>query len=73
MKKNIINELVEQLEQLNFEQEFLDEFLFDMSEDFQFAHTKEFYESRFYDFSYESQLVNPEASEICFQISMLLA
>ncbi len=71
--EKIISKLVEKLEKMNFKQEFLEEFLFDMSEDFQFAHSKEYYESRFYDFSYESQLVNPEASEICFQISMLLA
>lgn len=72
MEKNIIH-LVVQLEKMNFEQEFLNEFLFDMSEDFQFAHSREYYESRFYDFSYEFQCINPEASEICFQISMLLA
>ena len=70
--KNIICTLVEQLENMNFEQEFLNEFLFDMNEDFQFAHSRDYYESRFYDFSNDLELVNPEASEICFQISMLL-
>ena len=64
--------LVEQLENMNFKQEFLNEFLFDMNEDFQFAHSRDYYENRFYDFSNDFGLVNPEASEICLQISMLL-
>ena len=70
--KNVIYALVEQLENMNFEQEFLNEFLFDMNEDFQFAHSRDYYESRFYDFSNDLDFVNPEASEICLRISMLL-
>lgn len=66
--------LVEQIRKIDseFEKDFLDEFLFDLSENFQFSRSREYYERKFYDLYYEYECFQVEISDLCFHISVFL-